>query len=77
MGRDDLVYRNTRCSDPLYEHNKHLNLTHKKGQGILDFGRSVVDRYVEERMWARMKQYKKEEKKRTDIMDELNMEDKF
>jgi hypothetical protein len=33
--RDNLCYRDTRCSEQLYEHKKHLNLFHKKDIGIL------------------------------------------
>ena len=74
MGRDNLCYRDTRCSDPLYEHDRHLNLTHKRGQGTLAFGRSVVDRYVEERMWARMKDFKKDDKPNQSFLDKLKLD---
>ena len=30
LKRDDAAYRNYKLSDPLYEHDKHLNLTHPK-----------------------------------------------
>lgn len=41
--RDDVVYRDTKCSDPLFD-PKQLNLVRKKGRGILQFGKSVVER---------------------------------
>jgi len=35
LPRDGAMYKSMKMSDPLYDHGKHLNLTHKKEQGIL------------------------------------------
>jgi hypothetical protein len=55
--RDNLCYRDTRCSEQLYEHKKHLNLFHKKDIGILQFGRSNLQRDDDEKRMAKLKEY--------------------
>lgn len=55
--RDDICYKFVKCSDSLFNPNKHLNLFHKKDPGILQFSKSVVDREVEKRMYDRLKEY--------------------
>ena len=41
--RDEVVYRDTKCSDSLYDHSQ-LNYIKKKHRGILHFGQSVIER---------------------------------
>ena len=41
--RDEVVYKDTKCSESLYEHEK-LSLIRKKERGILQFGKSVIER---------------------------------
>lgn len=43
--RDDIVYRNTKCSDSIFESSK-LNVIKKKQRGILHFGKSVLERDI-------------------------------
>ena len=35
LPRDGNMYKGIKCSDALYDHRKHLNLTHAKEKGIL------------------------------------------
>lgn len=41
--RDDVVYRDTKCSDALFDF-KQLNQVRKTQTGILQFGQSVIER---------------------------------
>ncbi len=43
-------------SDPLYSH-QHLDLYHKKNQGILQFGKSQVKREDAYKIEAKLKEY--------------------
>ena len=41
--RDEVVYRDTKCSESLYDPKK-LSLIKRKERGILHFGKSVIER---------------------------------
>ena len=44
--------------DPLYDHKKHLNLTHKKEMGILQFGTINHKRGDDEKRMAKLMDFK-------------------
>mmetsp|Transcript_5636 Transcript_5636/g.8900 ORF Transcript_5636/g.8900 Transcript_5636/m.8900 type:complete len:119 (+) Transcript_5636:488-844(+) len=57
MSRDNLLYRNTKCSDYLYDPRKHMTVNRKKEMGILQFSKIGHLRGDEERRMAKMKEY--------------------
>ena len=57
MARDNLCYRDTRCSEQLYEHKWHLNLFHQKDIGILQFAKIGEKRGDEEKRLQKLKEY--------------------
>jgi hypothetical protein len=52
------MYKGLKMSDPLYDHSKHLDLTHKKAQGILQFGKIGHKRGDDEKRMAKLVEYK-------------------
>lgn len=48
-------------SDPLYEHDRHLNLTRKKDQGILQFGKIRHKRGDDEKRMEKLKEFARPE----------------
>lgn len=54
--RDDFVYKNVKCSDPLFE-REHLDKYKRTKQGILQFTNSVVNRGDENKPFHRLLVY--------------------
>lgn len=68
LARDNGIYRNTKLSDPLYDHGKHLNLTHRKEQGILQFAKIRHMRGDDEKRMAKLKEFQRpQDNWRTDM----------
>lgn len=57
--RDNSIYKNVSCSDSLYDHKKHLDLFHPKNAGIDQFCKSNVMRHDDQKVFARLKEFKK------------------
>jgi negative regulator of genetic competence, sporulation and motility len=53
---DNLMYRNLKCSETLYDHKK-MDLYKKREQGILQFANSVVNRGDEQKPFERQKMF--------------------
>ena len=66
--RDALMYRGVNCSDSLYDHNRHLNLNHKKEQGILQFARIGHKRGDDEKRMRKLMEFTKNQDNMSDIL---------
>lgn len=56
LKRDDYVYKNVKCSEPLYDH-KFMKKIAKKDEGILHFSKSLVERGDDDRYTSKVKEY--------------------
>ena len=55
--RDGLLYRDTKCSDTLFDAQRHMTVNKRKEMGILQFSRIGHLRGDEEKRLAKMKEY--------------------
>ena len=63
------MYRDYKCGNSLYEHQRHINLTRKKDVGILQFTKIGHMRGDEEKRMAKLKEFTRpEDNLRSDLM---------
>jgi hypothetical protein len=62
------MYRGVSCSDSLYDHDRHLNLTHQKDVGILQFARIGQKRGDDERRMRKLMEFSLEKDNMSDIL---------